>query len=271
MLIAPSIDNFLDTHKKNDYVVTLGKATIAQLIVAGEEKSKLFVQKDNTFNLLNLSRVAETWLGRLFTRLVSGKSYEDFVEGLARIKFVSFNYDRCVQQFFWYAVRSYFEKSPEEAEQLVKSLDVEYVYGSIGEFKILSSFSNFGHGGDILKASMSIKTFTEGTAPALRTSIASAVSGANAVVFLGFRFLPLNLKALFGDDQYEVGSIFATCMGLSRYTEEDVRQYLVGHLLKRKRQNQMAQKAYPLDAGVATSCEAQPPGRRRTFVAGTCE
>jgi hypothetical protein len=31
------------------------------------------------------------------------------------------------------------------------------------------------------------------------------------------------------------------------------------------------QKAYPLDAGVATSCEAQPPGRRRTFVAGTCE
>ena len=30
-------------------------------------------------------------------------------------------------------------------------------------------------------------------------------------------------------------------------------------------------KAYPLDAGVATSCEAQPPGRRRTFVAGTCE
>ena len=34
---------------------------------------------------------------------------------------------------------------------------------------------------------------------------------------------------------------------------------------------QLFDKAYPLDAGVATSCEAQPPGRRRTFVAGTCE
>ncbi|MCA3444349.1 MAG: hypothetical protein INF52_13420 [Rhodobacter sp.] len=30
-------------------------------------------------------------------------------------------------------------------------------------------------------------------------------------------------------------------------------------------------KAYPVDAGVATSCGALPPGGRRSFVAGTCE
>jgi hypothetical protein len=228
MAIAPSIDNFLDTHRENESIIDLGKYAIAHLILEGESNSLLYVDKSNNYNMLDLSAVAQTWLGRLFTRLVSGKDYSAFVESLERIKFVSFNYDRCIQQFLWYAVRIYFEKSAEEVQELVSRLDIEYVYGSIGKFEVQENgFSSFGDQSDLFSASKSIKTFTEGTAPELRSKIEGSVTGAKAIVFLGFGYLPLNLEALFGGGRFEVGGIFGTAKGLSSFTLDDVKGYLV--------------------------------------------
>ena len=237
MAITPSIDNFLNTHKENIFVGDLGKLAIAQLIIKGESESHLFYGNASHEKQINFSSVAQTWLGRLFTILATEKDYKSFGESLKRIKFISFNYDRCIQQFFWCVIRSYFDKAMNEVEELVSNLDIDYVYGSVGKFEINSNgVSTYGDENSVLAATKSIKTFTEGSAPEFRLGIKGALDGAKAVVFLGFGFLQLNLEVLFGEESFEVGKVLGTGKGLPPFTTEDVKLYLQAHLLKRKRE-----------------------------------
>ena len=238
MAIAQSIDNFLHTHSSNSSIVRLGKAAIAHLILAGEKASPLYVPNDNVYNRLNLKVVSQTWLGRLFTILTSGGDYEAFATRVQRIEFISFNYDRCVQQFFWHAVQGYFGKSSDDAAEFVRSLDISYVYGSVGEFKIGGlGFSTFGGTDEARVASQSIRTFTEGVSTSPNSPVARSLSGAKAVFFLGFGFHDLNLKALFSDNRFEVKGIFGTAKGLSDYTLQDVKEKLSSHLWRRLNSN----------------------------------
>jgi len=237
MAITPSIDNFLHTHKEDIFVSELGKLAISQLILKGESDSDLFYGNHNKTTQININSVAETWLGRLFTILATEKDYASFTENLKRIKFISFNYDRCIQQFFWCVIRSYFDKPMSEVEKLISDLDIEYVYGSVGEFRINSNgISTYGDKENVMAATRSIKTFTEGPPSQFRLRLKEAIDDAKAVVFLGFGFLQLNLETLFGDESFEVGKVLGTGKALPSITIEAVKSYLSNHLLKRKRE-----------------------------------
>jgi hypothetical protein len=101
MDLAPSIDNYLDTHSGNEALVKVGKLAICSAILDAEKQSLLAGSQNDYGNFsLNFSHIKETWLGKLFTILVSGRNFEGFLEALKSIKFISFNYDRCIQNFF---------------------------------------------------------------------------------------------------------------------------------------------------------------------------
>jgi hypothetical protein len=94
---------------------------------------------------MDSDRVNNTWLGQFLTILVAQRDFETFLQAIENISFVSFNYDRCIHQFFAHAASLYFKLSDDQVQQLLGSLEVIYPYGSVGEYKWHQGNSpNFG-------------------------------------------------------------------------------------------------------------------------------
>jgi hypothetical protein len=235
MPLAPSIDNFLDTRRDNRFLVDFGKLAIAGCILHAESNSKLYVDKDNVKNVPDFNSLSSTWLGQMFTILVAGRTLNDFLDRLDTIAFISFNYDRCVHQFFWYAVRSYFSTSDEEAKRAMARLHIIYPYGNVSDFNPqFQGFTNFGSIPERLEeVAPLVRTFTEGSNSSFSTDVAAMFESARLVFFLGFGFLPLNMKLLLSDQMYEVEGVYATGKGLSKSSRRLVREE-IGRSFKRR-------------------------------------
>jgi len=171
----------------------------------------------------------------MFTILVAGRTLNDFLDRLDTIAFISFNYDRCVHQFFWYAVRSYFSISDEEAKRAMARLHIIYPYGNVSDFNPqFQGFTNFGSIPERLEeVAPLVRTFTEGSNSSFSTDVAAMFESARLVFFLGFGFLPLNMKLLLSDQMYEVEGVYATGKGLSKSSRRLVREE-IGRSFKRR-------------------------------------
>jgi hypothetical protein len=158
--------------------------------------------------------------------LVSGRDFKSFIHSLSKIAFISFNYDRCIHQFFHFASKSYFLASSDQLKELHENINVIYPYGSIGEFPSpgndQSFFGSVSYGSQLVERSQRIKTFTEGAASDEHSNIRTCLEEANTFVFLGFGFLKLNMELLFGQIESRVTRVFGTCMGLSDDSKQEV-------------------------------------------------
>lgn len=221
MPLAPSIDNFLDTHQSDPDVVFFGKIAISHAIQKAERESTLFIDSQERRIGLDFNLVKNTWIAKLFQILVAQRKFDDFILALQNITFVSFNYDRCIHQFIFFAARQYFGLDPENAAKVMAALNIIYPYGTVGEFICGNHFgneSNFGMVGyhaELISAANGIKTFTEGSDTGRKKEIRKALNEAEVVMFLGFGFLPLNMELLFGSDTFEIEKVMATGKGLS--------------------------------------------------------
>ncbi len=218
---APSIDNFLDTHRDDEYIVEFGKLAITFALQQAESQSTLVVDENGRVDPRN----SETWIGRLFSILVAQRTFDDFVAALENITFVSFNYDRCIQHFFVNVARSYFNSGNEGAQRVLDALNVVYAYGSIGEYYLHQYGSSFGvisKGQKLVETSRLIQTFTEGGDSQSRTAIQYAIRNADVVVYLGFGFLPINMKLLAEEAVPNTSRVIGTAKGLSRESAGDV-------------------------------------------------
>ncbi|MEM6635476.1 MAG: hypothetical protein AAF667_06250 [Pseudomonadota bacterium] len=218
MHLAPSIDNFLDTHKDDRNIVLMGKLCILDAILEAEKKSSLFHDRKPFPLGINFQGSANTWLGRLFTVLAAQRDFGSFLSALRCIQFISFNYDRCIQQYFCFASESYFGLDSAQVEEVLEAIQIQYVYGSVGEYKWDKNNLAFGqpfYGQRLLDAVDNIKTFTEGVDLEVSELIFSRIDGCRSINFLGFGFLELNMKALLADKQPIASSIRATGKGLS--------------------------------------------------------
>ena len=231
MPLAPSIDNFLDTHRDNEQLVAFGKMSIVHAIQKAESASKLAVNSDKRSPSLDVGRLSETWLEQLFKILVAQRNFETFLEALREITFVSFNYDRCIHQFFHWATASYFALDDSGRESVNESLNVVYPYGSVGKFAWHSSYStNFGeihYRDQLIRTASEIKTFTEGVASDVQETIAECIAAAEIIVFLGFGFLPLNMELLFNGRTFPNKTVIGTGKGLSANSVDEVEDELL--------------------------------------------
>ena len=193
MPLAPSIDNFLDTHRDNEKLVEFGKLAIVWAIANAERKSKLFVDQNEPDAIFPLSKISDTWIGKFFAILVAQRDFSSFVKALKNITFVSFNYDRCLHQFFCLASKSYFSLSDENVNELLDALEIIYPYGTIGVFQWNgSNRTNFGKpmsSQNLILASKSLQTFTEGTDSENIENIRAALGEAENNNVYGLRVL----------------------------------------------------------------------------------
>ena len=226
MPLAPSIDNFIDSHRTDIKVAQIGKVAIAACILRAEKDSTLFVDRSNSYNKTDFSKLAGTWFTELFSLVSQHCSRDELEARLSRITIVSFNYDRCFKQFLRNALLTYYAISQSEAEGIVSKVSILHPYGSVGRlrFETGGPGADFGEqpmSDDLLRSASAIKTFTESTddGAAETTAIRTSIANAKTLIFLGFAFHPMNLELLYGRDRPQENSqdcdVMGTAMGIS--------------------------------------------------------
>jgi len=239
MPLAPSIDNFLDTHRDNELLVKVGKIAIARAISLAEVNSKLAIKTDSVFQKFDINLVNKTWLGKFFTILVAQRDFSEFLKALNNITFVSFNYDRCIEHFFYIAALQYFSLTSSDLAQLKKALYIIHPYGSISPYEFQNKRStNFGQQLTdhlLLASSKRINTFTEGSSSNKADDIRKHLLESDIVMFLGFGFHQINMELLFQETTEDIlsgfsglknANILATGYGLSENSRGQIHSKL---------------------------------------------
>ena len=236
---SPSVDEFLANHAHDDAMVRVGKLAIASCILNAERKSKFFhfstpVQQyaalvqnpepvDETSSPAETVRaLADTWLFRLFRQLTPEYSKDHVRDIFERFTFIVFNYDRCIEQFLYYALRSHYTLSSEEAGEIVNRTQIIHPYGWVGAPTQGSRAARpetvaFGQQlayVDLNSLADGIKTLADlDGRDTLRSLIQARLEESERVVFLGFGFHKQNTDLLprrHVDNQFD---LYATVYG----------------------------------------------------------
>jgi hypothetical protein len=230
---APSIDNFIDSHRSNASVATVGKLAIASAILKAERNSTLYVSPDNMHNTVNFQSLANTWFNAFFQLVCLNAQEEDLPDRLSRVRVVTFNYDRTLEHFLYHSIQNYYGTKPERAAEILSYLSVLHPYGKVGTLPWQNEGTSVPFGGGIRSSSLmqvaeTLKTFTEGTSEdgSQIEQIRNAVFEAETLVFLGFAFHELNLRLLFGAEKQtsirHSKQVFGTAMGLSESNKKAI-------------------------------------------------
>jgi hypothetical protein len=200
---AMSVDAYVENMKHDPEIALLGKLGIAACLLDSERACPLFVDYRRETELAH-EDLAETWLGKLFQILVEGHTIETFSEMFRLSSFVVFNYDRCIEQFFKYAISNYFHVGPLQAEKIVESCRIYHPYGSLGPLQDENgpTFGGFGPQGTIrperlLALAEALRTYSEYIADENEVArTREALSNVETVVYVGFAFHRQNIRLL---------------------------------------------------------------------------
>jgi hypothetical protein len=102
-----SIDNFIDAHRDDERVKLCGKLGIALAILKAERHSKLFLNQYHR-DSLNHHGLGDTWYSRFFQLLTQNVANDKIEDIFKNIAFITFNYDRCIEQFLFYSLQTYY-------------------------------------------------------------------------------------------------------------------------------------------------------------------
>jgi hypothetical protein len=217
--LALSIDNFLDAHKDDQLIEQCGKLAIAKAIVNAEQISILrrMFSKDRK---ANFSALEGTWLLKFFQMLTENVRKEEIGDIFANISIITFNYDRCIEQFLPFALSQYYGLDEIAAQQACQRLTIIHPYGQVGWLPWQKDQDQVPFGADrfdLIKVSSMLRTFAEGMAdPIQRVQIETLMHNAESVVFLGFAFHPMNMDILKLPVEGLARKAFATTYGLSK-------------------------------------------------------
>jgi hypothetical protein len=179
-----SVDAFLEN--RPDYL-SIGKPAIALALIPYERFEKL-VRKRDEYN----------WYEYLYQQM--GATREAFRESAKQLSFITFNYDRSLEFFFFYSlVNSYAEN---DARDLFGELKIVHVYGKLGELEFLGTGGR-GFAPDLLskqdieKCVSDIKIMPERSEEANEFKNAHQLVGeAQQIHFLGFGYDETNVRRL---------------------------------------------------------------------------
>jgi hypothetical protein len=230
---APSIDNFIDSHRSNPTIAVVGKLAIASAIIKAERASTLYVSPDNIYNKVNFQRLQDTWFNAFFQLLCLNAQEEELPDRLSRVRIVTFNYDRTLEHYLYHSIQNYYGTKPERAAEILSHLSVFHPYGKVGSLPWQNSGTSVPFGGELHSSALSqvaetLRTFTEGTSEAEShiEQIRESVFDAETLVFLGFAFHELNLQLLFGTPAdipvRHSKQVFGTAMGLSESNKKAI-------------------------------------------------
>lgn len=223
--LSPSIDNYLQVRSGERDLVTCCKLGVAEIILANEVRARYL--RSDIVRDRSPSDFSLTWYEIFAHVCFQGcTSKADVPQALARFSVISFNYDRCYEQFVRIAVSRLFSVSYEEATALTANLRVIHPYGSLGLLPEEQAGATVGFGQeqnvDIQAIAKNIRTFTEAQAEHVVTRVREATSKADQIVFIGFGYHQQNLDLLQPSRVNSVRTVLGTCNGLSAYAQKEV-------------------------------------------------
>lgn len=203
MPLAQSIDNYLDAHRRDATTNVVGKMAICQAIVEREGRSNITSPDPSSiYNRFDFGRSENTWINAFLRKVTEGVPKADVATLFTDVAIVTFNYDRCIEQFLYYALQRYYRLSEQETRDALARLKIVHVYGKVGRLPWQSGnepsipYGDLSNA-DLFEAAKGMATFTELAANApSRAEIASAFEGTLRVVFLGFSFQEQNVSVL---------------------------------------------------------------------------
>jgi hypothetical protein len=232
--LAFSIDNFLHNHNHDEHVKACGKLGIVRSILKAEQSSKLY---DADGGMIQFDKCKETWAVRFMRLITEQCPLADLPDRLAKLVFIVFNYDRCLEHFLAHALKLSYGISMEQACGIVDDMEIYHPYGTVGNLPWMSkhkgreiSFGGSPNTGNLLELAKEIKTFTESTDihESDILAIRGSIQNAERMIFLGYAYHPLNMNLLIGDSPRSnvTRRVFGTAYGMSASDTTTIRDYL---------------------------------------------
>ncbi len=159
--------------------------------------------------------VNENWYQWLLEKLIQdGPDFD-----ASNLHIVTFNYDRSFEFFFWRALRSSFNLSGSETDDMLRRIEVIHAYGDVGPL-IPNAVIPFGDADKAGNAANWINIVAPRTLPPTASRIREIISECQRICFLGFGFWRENLDLLNLDLRGK--EVFASCYGLASDTKREV-------------------------------------------------
>lgn len=203
--LARSIDDYLYNHGHDPAVVWTGKAAIVQSILGAESKSSLakLTNPDDRSAAKALLNHSNTWIAKLFSFLQTGVRLGDVESIFDGLSIINFNYDRCVETYFFHALQRSYGIDELKAAEVMATLDITHPYGQVGHLRWQTTSSDgiaFGETAGvekILSLTEKIKTFTEQAHDDKeKDHWREKIGESDQVLFLGFAFHRQNVELL---------------------------------------------------------------------------
>jgi len=146
---AISIDNYIHDHRNDIHTTLCGKLAIVRSILNAERESPLFSENWRTDSRTFFERLSETWFVSFFKLFTENCIRDDLDERFNSTSFVIFNYDRCVEQFLYNALRIYYRLPEADAVNLISNMKIFHPYGSVGTLPGFSGNDTIGFGSEL--------------------------------------------------------------------------------------------------------------------------
>jgi hypothetical protein len=180
---APSVDLFLE--RRRDFL-ELGKRALVTCLMPKEEP-----------NLIDSPKSSDDWFGFLFEQMNARRD----VFGQNAISFITFNYDRSLEQLLWTTMSNLLNLREDDWREIMESFPLVHVYGQLGRYPVLGDTARpYGaplSPDSVIRCADAIRVLNEDTIDdSLFRSAIDLMRNAEVVCFLGFGYHESNLKRL---------------------------------------------------------------------------
>lgn len=226
---APSIDNYLRLHNDDEPVVEIGKIAIAREIMRAERSCPIGTGKLDLPSIKKALTVGERepnlWLEELVAHAQLDVNRSDMGRMFENLTIITFNYDRVIEHYLFHAIRDLARLTDAEAGHAMSRLEIIHPYGKIGRLPWQKDDGSpvlpFGgasalHGMAVVNGGKRLRTFTETVDDEeILDGIRRCIHEAKQLVFMGFSYMPENLRLLSAPKPTMIEAIFATRLGES--------------------------------------------------------
>jgi hypothetical protein len=180
----------------------------------------------------------DDWYSYLYNRLIEGlvgkDALPDFSNG--NLAFITFNYDRSLEQFLHESLSNLFTEVPEpEIVKCLKNLKILHVYGQVSPLKWQDPEQGVDYKPEIKeplleKMTANIKTIYEQEESPELNEARNLLEQAELIFFLGFGYAPENMKILRLPRIIPPGNcwVYGTAFGLNTRQTERIRDGIIG-------------------------------------------
>lgn len=183
---TPSIDLFLE---KRQRLLELGKIAIAKCLIQCEDEARLHSANNQ-----------DDWYPYVWKHLITGVDFEDFSRN--QVSFVTFNYDRSLEQFLFSRLGSLYGKTSNECARQLSQIEFVHVHGYLSPLPWQGGESPRIYGSQldgqiVLEAATNLRIVHEAkSADPLFDRAFGLLEAAEVIIFLGFSYLEDNVRRI---------------------------------------------------------------------------